>query len=512
MKTVEILKNYYLQIIIVIFIIAITIQPSLDLDLGWHLRYGQYFFQTGHILKDNILSYVWPNYKWVQASWAYDLFVYQIFSHFGFLGVSISASLLTLVIFLILTHPLKRFNLPQLLFLLIIYLALVNQIYISGLRSQTPSTLFFTLTLVISMSYLNRHSGEHSDSRIFRLWTSQGDKLFYLLPLLFFLWANFHGGFSLGLIIISLIWISTGILRLIKPRPWLIFGAILLLSTLTPLINPYGIRIYEETFKHSTNINLSVINEWMPLTKSMPEAIIIFVIVVLTYLLAFYRRKVSDIPFLLGLTVAVYLAFSATRFIIVLGLFITFYFAQNLTSLKLKFLQKKGIKLGLTLLFIFLILFDLFVSRKFLPIPTTRVFGYSWKDHCEILMSCSEKITEIMLKDPPKGVGFNPYAMGGYLIYRVPQVKVFVDGRMAAWEENGRTPPILEVASLNSKDSPIIFRSLDSQYHFSWVIIETGSPIDNYLGKLAQNGIFQRRIKDVLYSYYIKTDSIQTKN
>ena len=54
-----------------VFIFSINL-PT-DPDLGWHLKYGQYFFKTGEILRENIFSTMMPYYNWVNHSWASDV-------------------------------------------------------------------------------------------------------------------------------------------------------------------------------------------------------------------------------------------------------------------------------------------------------------------------------------------------------------------------------------------------------------------------------------------------------
>lgn len=483
--TKNLTQRNFLIAAVLVFVFILSIQPPFDLDLGWHLRYGQYFFETGHVLKDNILSFVWPDYKWVQASWGYDLIAYQLFNHFSFFGLSLFAGIVTLLTFFILIHPLKRFPISSLIILSTVFLTQTNQMYIAGLRSQTLSTFLFATTFVISSSFLIDPAKR---------------KYTYFLPVLFWIWANLHGGFSLGLIVISILWFSFGILKLIPKKSFWLFGAILFFSYLTPLINPWGLRIYEETFKHSSNTNLALIKEWMPFTKWQLEAMVTALIIAMVVGLGIMRQRKKDLPFLLSILPVIYLAFGALRFITILGIMLTFYSSQILASYQIKSIKKWVV----AAIFAGLFVLDLLFFQKFSQLPTPAVLNYTWSDYCQSVLNCSEEITALMVKDPPKGNGFHPYGYGGYLSFRVPQVKTFVDGRMAAWEEGGQTPPILEVAANGSKDSPILFRKLDGKYHFSWVIIETGTPIDKYLDQLVKTNLWEKQFKDNLYSYYVK--------
>ena len=44
-----------------------------------------------------------------------------------------------------------------------------------------------------------------------------------------------------------------------------------------------------------------------------------------------------------------------------------------------------------------------------------------------------EIVTEWLLEQKYEGEGFSEYGWGGYLIWKMPEKKVFVDGRMPSW-------------------------------------------------------------------------------
>lgn len=499
-----------LKFSILILVFILSVREPVDLDLGWHLRYGEYFFQTGQVLKDNILSFVWPDYKWVQASWGYDLLTYIVFKHFGFLGMSLAGAFFTTLIFLVITFPLKKFTIPQLFIIAVIYLSQAAPLFGSGMRTQTPSTLFFALTIAISY---------------YSLFVSKTTKMYYLLPLLFLIWANMHGGFSLGLILIFIIWISLGAIMIIEwkkhvkvgllsRKQWATFGLFLLLSVITPLFNPWGLRIYEETLKHSSNLNLSVITEWMPMNILSLEGIIALLFFAFTLLIAILRRKITDIPYIIILALVTYMAFSAVRFMIVFSVVMTYYLAQALPEVEKKIIKKPYTYLlsRIVPFALFILLFlDVFFVRFYFYLPQPGLTSFHWSHYCRVLLSgnsqakdCSEEITEIMLRDPPKGNGFHPYNYGGYLTWRVPQVKTFLDGRMAAWEKNGKTPPVIDGDTVFIHGNPIPFRRFDSQYNFKWAIVPTDTFIKTYLDTLSDAGQWELKYSDEFYSYYVK--------
>jgi len=481
------------------FVFLFALQPPLDLDLGWHLRYGEFFFTTGHVLKDNIISYIWPHYQWVQASWGYDLLVYQLFTRFGFLGLSIAGAIITLAIFIVVTYPQRRFNFFQLFFLAAVFLTQSTPLYSTGIRSQTPSTLMFAFLLVLLHRFL-----------------TSGGRVYLVLPFLFLLWANLHGGFALGLIVAIVVWAGYGGLLLtqkmtrksltpVSLKRWVILGITLLFSSLATLLNPWGVRIYEETFKHGSNVNLTMISEWMPLTNWRTESIILISLALLAIFIAAVGKKlITYLPYLLSLVLVAMLALSAVRFTIVFGLMLTFYLALLLPDIPPLPHRYKMLIPVLKFLPILLVLLDLFFTHRYLFFPNPKIFNYTWYDYCNSANDCSEEIGKLMAADPPKGNGYNTYNFGGYLAWRVPQVKTFMDGRMAAWMEGNQTPPVADIDQAFVDTTPITFRRLDSQYHFGWVIIPTQSAAANYLNELTKSGRWERRYTDSCYSYYVK--------
>ncbi|MEK9175970.1 MAG: hypothetical protein AAB520_00845, partial [Patescibacteria group bacterium] len=62
----------YLPLLIILFlylgIFIFSIHLPQDPDLGWHLKYGEYFFENGSVLRDNTFSALMPDYKWSNSS------------------------------------------------------------------------------------------------------------------------------------------------------------------------------------------------------------------------------------------------------------------------------------------------------------------------------------------------------------------------------------------------------------------------------------------------------------
>jgi hypothetical protein len=488
----------YIKYLLLILLCLATLRFPKDLDLGWHLRYGEYFFQTGHVLKDNILSFVWPAYKWVEASWGYDLVLYQLFTHFGFLGISICGYLISLATFLILIHPVKRYGIFQLIFLTAVFITQTYPLYGQSMRAQSLSALFMAYILIFMVSFSN---GKPMTGTFHPV----------LFPFLFLFWANLHGSFFLGLLFLALFWGMWGILMLIKKslipiKQWVILGITIFASLFPPLLNPWGIKLYLESINHTQNINLTGITEWMPIKFFTLEWYLALATIALVLFFAIKRKNTRDVPFILLFLLMSYMAFTAIRFLMYFGMMATLFLSEHIN----KIFFPTIIGTILKILLIGLILYEVLFIHIYFTFPDAAILHPSWDAYCKpvvydfLMKDCSEEITQAMRKDMPQGNGYHPYNYGGYLTWRVPELKTFMDGRMAGWEENGVRIPLDEADQIYIEPVPVMFRKFDSEYHFRWLIVPSFSPLTSYINELVKAGIWEKRYQDPYYAYYVK--------
>ena len=93
------IRNKLLNLLPYLSVFIASLYQPWDADLGWHLKYGEYFFQHGQILKENIFSTEMAGYYWPNTGWLSDLLTYQIFNGGGFLGLTIAAALVVTLTF-----------------------------------------------------------------------------------------------------------------------------------------------------------------------------------------------------------------------------------------------------------------------------------------------------------------------------------------------------------------------------------------------------------------------------
>src|SRR3989344_8587843 len=164
-----------------------------DPDLGWHLKYGEYFFHppagAGRILRENIFSTEMPNYHWVNSSWLTDIISFATFDTFGFLGLSILGALTITATFYFFARSarLDLFEKALIFPFLLYFLSPLNSV---SFRGQLLSLLFLGILTYILTKVQTRFETDRQTGFV---------RLVYLLPPLFAFWSNTHGQFILGL-------------------------------------------------------------------------------------------------------------------------------------------------------------------------------------------------------------------------------------------------------------------------------------------------------------------------
>ena len=138
-------------------------------------------------------------------------------------------------------------------------------------------------------------------------------------PLILLLWANLHGGFVIGLVLIGVFTLAAvvdWIRHCINAAVVRSLVASLLLSILATLVNPYGWRIYQYAFSLTARVMPRHIEEWMPppMNQWMGKALVASALLVAG--LHFFRRRWPTARDALLMLCFLPLAFHAARMVI----------------------------------------------------------------------------------------------------------------------------------------------------------------------------------------------------
>ena len=423
---------YLFLILLFVGINFLVASDQLDPDFGWHLRTGQLILERG-VPKVDWYSYTMSDFLWIDHSWLTNVLIYKIYSAFGFGVLFLVFLILSVLPFIILIEP-KLFWF-YLLPVIVGFLAILGFL---GIRPQIITVLFVAIFWKILIGFFQ-------DQKF-------SQRLIYFVPLLFIIWVNLHGGFFAGLFILFLILILEIFKKTIffrKLISWplfrqqnykeqstkkiLILLAILVLSFLATLINPYGLRIYEEVFRTIGDPFLRFhIAEWLPLFFGGPFPVFIILYIGLFLgLLIPLRKKIEFSKLILVLVFFVFSLLNQRHFFIFVILSvpvfaeIVFYFKKEVKPEMVKILFS-GFKKWIIVVFVLGTLgYGLYPALRD-SFKKDKISFYP------------EKALPFLKTLPLSENLLNEYAWGGYLIWQLPERKVFIDGRMPSWRKDGQ--------------------------------------------------------------------------
>ncbi len=243
-------------------IFAMALRPVVDNDLFWHLATGRYIWATGRVPHADPFSWTEPGRAWIAHEWLTETFLYPLYAHGGYPALMLVFASVITAAFAVSYATARLLGATRPLAVLVTGLAALASDHTWGVRPQMLSLLLTALTL-----WVLTHAATTSRTRA--LWT---------LPALLALWANLHGGFIFGLVIIGLVALGRTCEDIFTPHPqplsltgrgergvragtlWLVFIA----SLAACLANPNGLKglIYPFTYL-GDNASTRYIAEWV---------------------------------------------------------------------------------------------------------------------------------------------------------------------------------------------------------------------------------------------------------
>lgn len=394
----KIIIGVLIGLIWVLFFIKAAI--AVDTDFGWHLKTGELILESG-IPKTDPFSYTMPSYQFVNHEWLTDVFLAKIFPVIGFWGLGIISTLIALssVLLLVNFRELKKLD-------LIILISSLILLYFGGSRAQLITWFFLSLLFWIIARIEN--------------W----DKYKYGLPLLFLIWSNLHGGFLAGLIVLGIIIAGKTIEQKKVKIPDLL---VLFSSILITLINPYGINLWKEVLVSANDSRLRfIINEWMPPFFRFDLAFL-SLLALASFLIFKFRKKLFLFESLL------YLFFTGLALLssrhIPLWLLLILALTPKLLSFVLEMLpDAESTERILKNSYLVAGMFALVITAVSLSSSVPKIYKYRLDKHYPIAA-----VEYIKIHQPPPQM-IAPYTWGSYIIWQLPNYKVFIDGRMPSWK------------------------------------------------------------------------------
>jgi hypothetical protein len=234
-------------------------RPLWHTDLWDHLNYGQNIIETRTVSDTEPLMYLCRGVRMINIPWLAQVGMAAVNSRFGLTGLQFGYGLLIAMCLAVVAYRSVRLSHSAVggIIACAIFLK-VNLDQLLVIRPQLGGVLFYCI--VVAWMF-----GRVKHSKF--VWIG--------MPLMYALWANIHGSFSMGLMLMGLtglgrfgdvLVISKSLRIALLDRE---FHRTILLTQLcaaAALLNPSGLAIYPEVFNVAGNPNINSMFEWDALT------------------------------------------------------------------------------------------------------------------------------------------------------------------------------------------------------------------------------------------------------
>ena len=374
-------------------------------DLGWHLAAGDLIREKGSVPFQDPWSFTLGDKQWFNLSWLWDVIASILFQYTGFAGLTFFTVACGAVIVAYLASLCRGIGASTLAACISVFTAcLLYPTFVTAPNvylAAAPNTATMLFSVVFYGECLRRTR-----------WV--------LLPAIMVLWANLHGGFSIGFLIIGIF----GAVALLR-RDWAHFRIYCLAGIgccLAIFINPLGWHIYAGVTSTLGHFVQGYITEWMSYFQnmSMPGSIpgILYILIFAGFELS--SRK-SPSPIEARLLSWLFLALGVYQF-----RYMSFFFIFSTVPVALhlgRFLPKQ--------------LNDLEVQKSLLAAGIVGACALPWtyvhvKPDLGLPLMLSEQDARYLKTHFAHARVLNHWNVGGLLIYYTRgEVPVFVDGRAA---------------------------------------------------------------------------------
>lgn len=426
-----------------------------DPDIWWHLLNARYLLDHHQLPRFDMYSSTALGQPWINHEWLAEIPYFLAWRFWGLAGINALAILLVAVIFLgifYLSYKSSR-NLKA------SWIVTCLAVLLARISFGPRPVLFGYLDLIVLLAILERYR-------------SCGRGPLWLIPPLFCLWINTHGSWLLGMIVLGIV-IASGLTE----RTWEYVEAVrwsprqlrnLLVtagvSVAVLFINPFGYRLvfYPFDLAFRQKLNVAYGEEWASVDFHSPRGRVVlaaFVVLLLGALLGRYRWKLEELALA---AFAFYSGLMHVRFL--------FLIAILATPLVAKFLDfvppyrpeiDKPLLNAALIAAVVAIMVGWFPSRAQLETEVAKTFP--------------AQALGFMKSHRLAADGFNYYGWGGYLEWKNPGLKTFIDGRTDIFEYTGVLQDYLDAAAVADP-----LKVLDKR-GIQWVVFPPEEPLAYFL-------------------------------
>jgi hypothetical protein len=404
-----------------------------DIDFWWHTATGKYIVTERHLPEKDPFSFtslmeenknIFPEREnfILKQYWLAQVLFYIIFTNTGPTGIILLRSAILLITILIVFWRFQRSGVSFYISFAFVFLLFMMSTKSVGERPVLFSILFTAVLLFLLEDFVDR----------------KNKTLFLLVPVML-LWSNMHGGFIIGIIIISVFMFVETVKIFFKKsnltkREMRVFYIATGLSIIASFMNPTGWEAFSIAFSSKYDIFLTGINEYQSPVFLYVNKIHTFdyayftLVLMFPAILIFRNRKIGLTHlillagfFIMSLRASRYGIFYAVAGSMIMGKEFNVFINATVKKRVPENLQKK---IGYVLAVVALISSSFFIigyfkhvkyeNQRFGPIN----FG-----------TIPVPAVNFIERNRIKGNMFNDYGYGGYIAWRLYPQKNFIDTR-----------------------------------------------------------------------------------
>ena len=249
-------RRLWASLAILLPVVAALAATLSAVDLAYHLRAGEQILAGGGIPRVDTFTFTAAGREWVDQQWGAQVILATTFRLAGWLGLVVLRGGLVGLLFglLFLACRLRGADVRMAAWLSLA--AFIVAAPALALRPQLIGMVLLALTLVLV-------AGRRTHPR-----------LIYLVPVVVALWANVHGSFFFGPVVVGLVWLEDVHERVPPATRTLIVAVVAALATLA---NPFGPTVWSYAVGLSTNPEVTArISEWQRTTLGTVPGILFY--------------------------------------------------------------------------------------------------------------------------------------------------------------------------------------------------------------------------------------------
>ncbi|MCP5095643.1 MAG: hypothetical protein GY943_08840 [Chloroflexi bacterium] len=450
-----------------IALFTMAVRETLDPDMWWHLRTGEYILQNG-IPHQDVFSFTVPHHEWITHEWLSQLFMWGVYLIGGLPALIVAfAGLVALSFWLVYAGSVGR---PYLAGFVLLPAAFASAI-VWGSRPQIFNLLLTAVFIFIVERY--------RQGRI-RIW------VVWLLPVLTALWANLHSGYLLGVVLLGTYtvgaaldrWFSAeaedGLLSWVGIRRLAVVTAV---SFLAAALNPNGVELWIYPFLTLGSTAMQVyIQEWhspdFHQSFFWPFAFMLG-LGVLSWVYSRKRPSWTDMLLFLGTGAAGLLsARHIPLFALVSIPIVSRHLFDALKDGKFASIVREESPTEPPKRVFILLNWSILVAALFVSFVWTanKIIGNEEAVAAAYPVTAVDFLESEGLADQP---GYNSYNWGGYLIWR--GIPVFVDGRADVYGDEFLFYYLQAFEARSNWTEPL------DEFDIAYVMMERGSSLNSIL-------------------------------